>query len=112
MLAFADAIESIAWRNHPCIACRPFQFAPEIFEHCRVLRSHCGEVIERLIDAGSQAGGGDVMSEYSPIYHLREERRLRNQFAQQVWNILLPIGHKGLFLPGTAAEGDHHNFFL
>jgi hypothetical protein len=46
------------------------------------------------------------------VRHLREKTRLRNEFMEQVRNVLPPLGRKGLLIPGAAAERDDYYFSL
>ena len=78
MTAFADAVESIAGRHHPGIGRWTLQVLPIIFKDCRILGRKRGEIIYRLINAGCQAGGCDVVAQNSAIHYLREESRLRD----------------------------------
>lgn len=43
------------------------------------------------------------------IDHLRAEGGLRNQFLEQVRNVLLAFGRKGLLVARAAAEGGNNN---
>ena len=75
-------------------------------------RRNRGKVIEGLVNTGDQAGGCHVVAQNSPVDHLGEKSRLRNQFAHQVRNILLAFRRKCLLIAGPAAERDDHHFSL
>jgi hypothetical protein len=44
----------------------------------------------------------------SPIHHLREEGRLRDEFAHQVWDIFLSFGRKRFLVARATAERDDY----
>src|SRR6266702_2364066 len=46
------------------------------------------------------------------VRHMREKARLRNQFVQQVRNVFLALGRKGLLIPGASAKRDDDNLPL
>ena len=112
MVALANAVETVAGSHNPGIRARTLQVFAEILEHRGVFRRDSGEVIEGLVDAGDQAGGGHVVAQDSPIDDLGEESRLRNEFAHQVRNVFLTFRRKRLLVPRPAAERDDHDFSL
>src|SRR5579871_1953025 len=50
------------------------------------------------------------MAQNSAIHHLREERRLRDQFAHELRNIFLTFGSKGFLIARPSPERDDYNF--
>ena len=107
MGAFADAREAVAGRDDPGVRGGTLQVFAEIFEDSGIVGRNGGEVIERFIDAGGDAGGGDVVAENAFIDDVGEEGGLRDEFVQQVRDVLLAIGHEGFVVARAAAEGDH-----
>ena len=77
-----------------------------------MFRRHRGEVVEGLVHAGGQAGGGHIVAENSAIDYLGEEGGLRNQFPHQVRNIFLTFGREGFLIARAAAEGDDNQLFF
>ena len=69
-----------------------------------------GEVVEGLVDAGGQAGGGDVVTQDALVDNMGEETRLGYQFLEQVRNIFPALGGEGFLVAGTAPEGDDDGF--
>src|SRR5882762_3748098 len=106
--AFSDPVESIAGSNHPRVGGGAFQVFPEVLKHRRVLRRQGRKIVDRLVDASGQACGRHVVTQDSPVHHLREEGRLRDKFAHQVGDILLPFRSERLLISRAAAEGDDH----
>src|SRR5580658_3308131 len=84
IVAFADAIETIAWCHHPRIGRGALQILAKIFKRRRVFWWERREVVDGLIDPGGQAGGSYVVAEDAPIDDLREKGGLRDQFTHQV----------------------------
>src|SRR6267378_1397128 len=78
---FSDPVESIAGSNHPCVRRRALQVLAEVLEHRRVFRRERRKIVDRLVDASGQACGRHVVTQDSPVHHLREEGRLRDKFA-------------------------------
>src|SRR5205085_1798469 len=66
----------------------------------------------RLVDAGGEAGGGDVVAKDSAIHHLSEEGGLRDQFPHQVGDIFLAFRGEGFLIARTATEGDDDDLAL
>src|SRR3954447_26071537 len=60
---FPDAVEAIAQCHDPCVSRGPFEIFAEVLEDGGVIRRDRGEVIERLVDTGDDAGGSDIVSE-------------------------------------------------
>src|SRR5438270_12794443 len=86
------------------------QILAEIFEDGWRLRWQRGEIIDRFVSAGGEAGSGHVMAKNSAIDDLCEKARLRNKFAHQVGDIFLTLGSKGFLIARAAAEGDDNDF--
>ena len=110
MVAFANAVETIAGRDHPGIGRRAPQVFAEIFEHRWMFGGTAAKLLTVSYTPGGKAGGGDVVAQDSPVHDLREEGRLRNEFAHQVRNVLLTFRREGLLVARSAAESDHDNF--
>src|SRR5690349_10108609 len=104
VVAFADAVETVAGSDDPGVGGGAFQIFAEILEDGGMLRRERSEVVDRLIDARSEAGGRDVMSEDSAVDHLRKKCRLRNQLPHQVRNIFLALRRKRLLIPRPASK--------
>ena len=68
------------------------------------------KVVEGLVDASGEAGGGDVVAEDAPIHYLGEEARLGDEFVHQVRNVFLPFGGEGFLVARAPAEGDDDDF--
>jgi hypothetical protein len=64
------------------------------------------EIVECLVATGDNARGCDVVTENAAVHHLSEERPLRDEFGQKVWNVLLAFEREGFLIARTAAEGD------
>src|SRR6266478_5808342 len=109
VIAFSNAVETVARCDDPGVGGRAFQIFAEIFENGGMLRRERSEIVDRLIDARSEAGGRDVMSEDSAVHHLRKKRGLRDQLSHQMRNIFLPLRRKRLLIPRTPAEGDDND---
>ena len=77
-----------------------------------MLGRHRREIVERLVRAGDDAGGRDVVAQNAAVDHLRKKRRLRNQFVQQVGDVLLPVRHEGFVVPRAPAEVTTTAFLL
>ena len=84
----------------------------EIFEDGGMLGSNCGKIIESFVDAGREAGRGNVVAQDSVVGNVREEARLRNQLIEQVGNVFLTFRREGLLISGAAAEGDDDDLAL
>lgn len=108
VIAFADPAKAVAWGHHPRVVNGPLQISPKIFEDCRVLWPGDCKVVESLIDASSQACCRNIVPNNAAMNDLGVERGLRNQFAQQMWNVRLAFRPKRLSIACTAAEGDDH----
>ena len=50
------------------------------------------------------------MSQDAAVHYLREECRLGNQLVQQVWDVLLPVGHERFVVARPSAKSDDHHF--
>ena len=107
MVTLANAVESVAGRHHPCVGKRTVQVFSKILEYGGMFRGNGGKVIEGFVDACSQAGGGDVVTEDALVDNVGEEARLRYQFVQQVRNIFLAFGREGLLIASATSERDH-----
>src|SRR5207248_4724213 len=84
VIAFANAIESIAGRNYPGIGGRALQVLAKIFEQSWVFRRKRSKVVDCFIYAGCQACSRYVVAQDSAIDDLREESSLRNELTHQV----------------------------
>src|SRR6476659_9847890 len=89
VVALTNAVEPIAWSNHPGIVRTPLQILAEIFEDCGIVRRHSGKIVERLVDAGCQTGGCYVVPEDAAIHNLGEECGLGEERPNEIGNILL-----------------------
>src|ERR1700745_119574 len=98
MTALADAIESVAGGYDPGVRRRPLQVFAEVLEDRRIFRRDGCEVVNRLVDAGGETGCRDVVAKDTAIDHLREESGLRNQFLDQVRDVLLAFGSEGFLI--------------
>src|SRR6266568_3943288 len=112
MVAFSNAIEPIAGGDDPGIGGGALQVLAEIFENGRMFGGKGSKIVDRFVDTGSQAGGGDVVAEDSAIHNLREEGGLRDEFAHQVRDVFLTLRSEGFLVAGAAAEGDDDHFSL
>src|SRR5437868_10477923 len=110
IIAFSDAVETVAGRDDPGVRRRALQIFAEILEDRRVLRGKRSEIVDGLVDAGREACGGHIMAQDSAVYDLREESGLRNQLSHQVRDIFLSLGRKRFLVARTPAEGDDNNF--
>ena len=109
---FADAIEAVAWRDHPCVGRGTPQVFAEVFEDGGMLGGNGGKVVECFVDAGGEACGCNVMAQNSLVGDMRKEARLRSHFSQHVRNIFLALGSEGFLIASAAAEGDHDDLAL
>src|SRR5205807_10173524 len=107
--ALADAIKSITGSNDPRVRSRPLQCFPKVLEYRGRFRGERRKVIYGFVDTRRQACGSNVVPEYSPVDHLGEKRRLRDELAHQVGNVFLTFRRKSLLIARPAAEGDHHH---
>src|SRR5580692_1904804 len=112
MTTLSDAVKTVAGRDDPCIGRRPPQIFAEVFEHRGRLWGNGSEVVEGFIDAGRQAGSRYVVAQNSSIDDLCEEASLRDQFAHQMRDVLLPLEHESFLISSSAAKGDDHYFSL
>src|SRR6185437_16365369 len=110
--AFSNPVESVAGSHYPRIRAGTLQVFSEVFEDGRVGWGDGGKVVKSLVHPSDQAGGGDIMAEDSPVDHLSEEGRLRDEFAHKVRDVFLPLRCKRLLVARAAAKGDHHYFSL
>src|SRR6185437_11302115 len=108
--AFSNPVESVAGSHYPRIRAGTLQVFAEVFEDGRVGWGNGGKVVKGLVHPSDQAGGGDIMAEDSPVDHLSEEGRLRDEFAHQVRDVLLALGRKRLLVARPAPKRDHHHF--
>src|SRR5262245_33323004 len=108
--ALADTIETVTRSDDPSIGSGALQVLTEVFKDRWIFGRQRGEVVDRLVDAGGEAGGGDVVAEDAAIYNLGEEGGLRDQLLHQVRNIFLAFGGEGFLIAGTTAKGDDHDF--
>ena len=104
MAALADALEADTGGNHPDIGGGPVQVSAEILEDRRVLRWGGNEVVDDLVDAGRQAGVGDVVTQNAPVYYLSEESGLGQQLGKQVRNVLVAVGHERFVVPSATTK--------
>src|SRR5207302_3311923 len=65
MTTFSDTVKAVAGRDHPSIGRWPLQIFAEIFEHRGRFGGNRGEVVERFINAGRQAGSCNVVAQDS-----------------------------------------------
>src|SRR3954462_8827435 len=98
MITLSDTVESVTRRNYPRIRDRPLEILPEVLEHSWVVRCHSGKIIEGLVNTGRKAGRSNIMSQNPVVDYLGEKRRLRDQFAQKIRDILLPFRHECFFV--------------
>src|ERR1700722_580101 len=75
-----------------------------------MFRRQRSKIVDRFIDAGSQARGGNVVAEDSAVHDLCKERRLRDEVAHQMRNVDLTFGRESLLIPRSATERDHDYF--
>src|SRR5581483_166672 len=106
MVALTDPIEAVAWRHNPCVGRRPLELLAEILEHGRMFGRNRCKVVERLVNARREAGGGNVVAENAAVHDLRKERGLWREFGQQVRDVLLSRWRKGFVVARAAAECD------
>src|SRR5882762_6148486 len=106
MAAFSNPVEAIAGSDHPCVGRRALKILSKVFEYRGVFRRQRGEVVDRLIDTGGQACGRHIVTQNSAIHDLGEKGRLRDEFAHQVWDVLLTFRSERLLVPGAATKGD------
>jgi len=107
---FTDSVESVAGRHDPGIGGGPLQILAEVFEHRWMFRGQRSEIIYRFVNAGGEAGRGDVVPQNAAIHHLREEARPRNKFAHQVRDVLLTFRRESLLI--TSAPAKCNNDYL
>jgi len=86
------------------------QVFAKVLKHGWMAGGHRGEVVEGLVDSGSQAGGGDVVAEDTLVHYLGEETRLRDELVEQVGNILLSLGGEGFLIASASAKSDDDGF--
>src|ERR1700722_1710254 len=108
--AFSDSIETIAGSHDPRIRRRTLQIFAKILEDGGMFRRKRGEIVDGLVDSRSQACSSDIVAEDAPIPHVREECRLRNQFAHQVRNVRPTLRRESLLVTRATAESDYHYF--
>src|ERR1700733_13572414 len=109
MTAEADLLETVAGRDDPRVIHGACEAAAKVFEDGWIAGGLRDEVVECLIAAGDDAGGGYVMAKDAAVHYLREECPLRNEFTQKVWNVLLTFESEGLLIACAAAEGDDNS---
>ncbi len=110
MIAAADAIETVAGSDNPGILSGALEILAKVFKDGGMLRRKRGEIVDGFIDASGKAGGGHIVAEDAAIDDLREERGLRNEFADQVRNIFLTFGSEGFLVARSATEGYDDDF--
>ncbi len=110
MRTFADASEAVAGRDDPSIISRTAAVFPEIFEDGRIRGTDVGKVIKRLVGAGGERGGSNIVTEDAAINDLREKRSPRQKTVQQVGDVLLTIRHERFLVARAATERDHNDF--
>src|SRR5580704_16017354 len=110
IVAFADAIETIAGRDDPRVVGRALEIFAEIFKDRRIAGRDSSEIVEGLVGSGGEARRCDVVAEDSAIDDLREEGSLRNHFLHHVRDIFLAFGGEGFLIARAATEGDDDNF--
>src|SRR5438270_127975 len=101
VIALSNSIKSIARRHDPSVGGWPLAIFAVVLEHGRILGGQRGEIVDRLVRAGREARGGDVMAQDSAVHYLREECRARNEVAQHVRHIFLPFRSKSLLISGA-----------
>src|SRR5215472_3996238 len=106
--AFPNVIKSIAGRDHPGIGRRTLQLLAVVLKDRRIFGRQGGEVIDGFVATRRQAGGGDIVAEDPTIDDLGEKRSPRNQIAQHVGDIFLPLRSERLLIARSPAEGDNH----
>src|SRR5207237_7128049 len=70
------------------------------------------KVVDRLIDTGCQTGSRHIVAQNSTIDDLCEESRLRDEFAHELRNVLLPFGRKRLLISGSTSKRDDYHLSL
>src|ERR1700730_17817513 len=75
-----------------------------------LFRRKRSEIVDCLVDDGSEAGGSDVMPKNPAIHHLGKERRLRNKLPHQVGDVFLSLGRKRVLSSRPSAKRDDDNF--
>src|SRR5215469_14401591 len=110
--AFPNVIKSIAGRDHPGVRRRSLQLLAVVLKDRRILGRQGGEVIDGFVRTRRQACGRHIVAEDPTIDDLGEKRSPRDQFAQQVGYIFLPLRSERLLIAGSSAEGDNHNLLL
>src|SRR4051794_26910282 len=110
MITLSDTVESVTRRNYPRIRDRPLEILPEVLEDSWIIRSHSGEIIEGLVNTGRKTGRSNIVSQNPAVDYLGEKRRLRDQFAQKIRDILLALRHERFFVACSSAERDNNGF--
>src|SRR5580700_9330520 len=104
--AFADAIETVAGSNDPCVRRRALAVFAKVFKHRRVLRGKRGKIVDGFLDSCSQACGGDIVAQDSAIDHLGEESRPGNEFAHEMRDVSLALRRERLLVARSPAKRD------
>src|SRR5437016_10471047 len=71
--AFSNAIEPVAGSDDPSIGSGALQVLAEVLEHRGVLGGEGSKVVDRFINAGCEACGGDIVAQDSAIHNLGEK---------------------------------------
>src|SRR5579862_8712726 len=109
-LALPNAVEPVARGHYPGVEGGTFQILAEVLKDCGMLGRDRGEVIECFVYARRETSGRHVVTQYSLIRYLCKKARLRNQFPDEVGNILLSLRRKCLLISRSSAECNHDDF--
>jgi hypothetical protein len=112
VIAFADSVETVAGCDDPGVRCGTMKVATKVLEDGGAMRSDGSEVVEGLIDACSEACRGHIVAEDAAIDELCIEGGLGNKVVEKMWDVLLALRSKGLFVARTAAEGDDNDLLI
>src|SRR5260370_35153587 len=112
VLTLANAVEPVAGGDHPGAGGGTIQIFAEILEDCGMFGWNCRKVVECFVDAGCQARGRHIVTQYSLIHHLSEETRLGSQLLEHMRYVFLPVGGECLLIPSSSAKGDENDFPL
>src|SRR6266852_7825222 len=79
VIAFADAVETVAGSHNPSIRRRTLQVSAEIFKNGGMFRWKRSEIVDRLVDSRGETGRCHVMPQNSAIHDLGKKGGLRDQ---------------------------------
>src|SRR3979490_2471368 len=112
VLALANPVKPVARGDHPRAGGGTVQILTKILEYCGMFRWNCCKVIECFVDAGCEARGRHVVTQYPLIHHLSEETGLRGKLVEHIGDIFLTFGGERLLIPGSSAKGNDDDFPL